>query len=117
MRAGPTFTGTLAGIEPGIYQLDGLVYSGYFLRERTAPDQFLLDENFYYFEILTDGDVAGGKAIEFATSRLWEDTLDWLYGQAMGFLSDFFTQMNRMGAVYAAQSAVNITRTVAAAAK
>lgn len=50
------FTGTLDEIEAGIYQLDGLLYSGYFLRERTAPDKFLLDENTYYFEILTDGE-------------------------------------------------------------
>jgi len=43
-------------------------------------------------------DNTGGALIEFATSKLWEDTLDWLYGQVMGFLSDFFTQMNNMGA-------------------
>lgn len=43
-------------------------------------------------------DNTGGAVIEFATSKLWEDTLDWLYAQVMGFLSDFFTQMNQMGA-------------------
>lgn len=43
-------------------------------------------------------DNTGGKVIEFATSKLWEDTMDWLYAQVMGFLSDFFTQMNQMGA-------------------
>jgi hypothetical protein len=43
-------------------------------------------------------DHTGGAVIEFATSKLWEDTLDWMYGQVIGFLSDFFTQMNQMGA-------------------
>jgi hypothetical protein len=43
-------------------------------------------------------DNTGGRVIEFATSKLWEDTLDWIYGQVMKFLSDFFTQMNNMGA-------------------
>jgi uncharacterized surface anchored protein len=51
-----TLAGTLDETEAGIYQLDGLVYGGYFLKERTAPDKFLLDENNYYFEILTDGE-------------------------------------------------------------
>ena len=52
-----TLSGTLDETEKGIYQLDGLVYSGYFLHERTAPDNFLPDENYYYFEILTDGEI------------------------------------------------------------
>ncbi|MDR1892629.1 MAG: hypothetical protein LBQ48_06445 [Oscillospiraceae bacterium] len=51
------FIGTLDEIETGIYQLNDLVYGGYFLRERTAPDKFLLDENTYYFEILMDGEI------------------------------------------------------------
>lgn len=37
------FIGTLDEIEPGIYQLDGLMYSGYFLKERISPDLFPLD--------------------------------------------------------------------------
>ena len=49
--------GTLEEIKCGIYQLDGLVYSGYFLHERSAPDLFLLDENYYFFEILMDGEI------------------------------------------------------------
>ena len=40
----------------------------------------------------------GGAAINFVTSKLWEDTMDWFYGQVLGFLADFFTEMNNMGA-------------------
>ena len=43
-------------------------------------------------------DNTGGAVINIATSKLWEDTLDWLYAQLMHFLTDFFTQMNQMGA-------------------
>jgi len=51
------YIGTLEEIKAGIYQLDSLVYSGYFLHERTAPELFVKDENYYYFEILTDGEI------------------------------------------------------------
>jgi LPXTG-motif cell wall-anchored protein len=51
------FIGTLDEIATGVYQLDGLKYGGFFLWERTSPDLFLLDENYYYFEILTDGEI------------------------------------------------------------
>lgn len=34
----------------------------------------------------------------FITSVIWEETLDWLYSQLMGLISDFFQQMNNMGA-------------------
>lgn len=41
--------------EPGIYQLGGLHYNGYFAHEKTAPEGFLLDDEYYYFEITEDG--------------------------------------------------------------
>ena len=42
-------------ISVGIYQTDALVYGGYFVKEKTAPKGFKLDENAYYFEIKKDG--------------------------------------------------------------
>lgn len=46
--------GELTEIQPGIYQLDGLRYGGYFLCEKLAPEFFLLDYGYYYFEIKED---------------------------------------------------------------
>lgn len=33
----------------------------------------------------------------FVTSIIWEETLDWLYAQMMGFVTDFFKAMNSIG--------------------
>lgn len=38
-------------ISEGIYQKDGLTAGGYFVKEKTAPEGFKLDEEAYYFEI------------------------------------------------------------------
>ncbi len=46
----------LTETEKGIYRLDGLRYNGYFLHERTAPEGFLQDDGYYYFEIRNDGE-------------------------------------------------------------
>lgn len=35
--------------------MSDLRYDGYFLKEKTAPEGFYLDENAYYFEITADG--------------------------------------------------------------
>ena len=35
---------------------------------------------------------------EWVTSKAWEETLDWLYSQLMGFVSSLFTAMNGMSA-------------------
>ncbi len=35
---------------------------------------------------------------EWVTSKAWEETLDWLYSQLMGFVSSLFTSMNGMSA-------------------
>ena len=42
-------------ITEGIYQKDELVFGGYFVKEKTAPEGFKLDEAAYYFEITEDG--------------------------------------------------------------
>ena len=36
--------------------MGGLKYGGFFVKERTAPEGFCLDENAYYFEIVEDGE-------------------------------------------------------------
>ena len=49
--------GALAEISTGIYQMDKLVYGGYFVQEAKAPDGFYLDSNAYYFEITQHGEL------------------------------------------------------------
>ena len=50
-----TVFGTMVEIESGIYELTDLPYGGYFIKEKTAPEGFMLDENAYYFQITEDG--------------------------------------------------------------
>ncbi len=42
--------------ESGVYLLENLRYNGYFLHEKSAPEGFLQDEGYYYFEIRNDGE-------------------------------------------------------------
>ena len=49
--------GEIPEISEGIYQMDGLLFGGYFVKEKTAPEGFKLDENAYYFEITEDGKI------------------------------------------------------------
>ena len=49
--------GFLNEIGDGIYQLDGVEYGGYFLKETVAPAGYVIDENYYYFEIRENGEV------------------------------------------------------------
>ncbi len=44
-------------ISEGIYQADGLLYGGYFVKEKTAPEGYVLDENAYFFEVNEDGKI------------------------------------------------------------
>ena len=48
--------GEMTETEPGVYRMDNLRYCGYFLYEKTAPDGFLKDDNYHYFEISQDGE-------------------------------------------------------------
>ena len=50
-----TVVGTLKETETGVYSLEGLVYGKYYLKETKAPDYFMQDVNFYYFEITENG--------------------------------------------------------------
>ena len=43
--------GLLQELTGGVYQMNDLLFGGYFVKEKTAPDGFYLDENDYYFEI------------------------------------------------------------------
>ena len=47
--------GTLTEVSTGVYEMVGVEYGGHFVKERTAPDGFRLDENAYYFEINEHG--------------------------------------------------------------
>lgn len=47
--------GTLLEYEPGLYELAGLRYGGYFLYEKQAPENYVKDDGYHYFEIVNDG--------------------------------------------------------------
>ena len=47
--------GTLTETSVGVYEMSGVEYGGHFVKERTAPEGFCLDENAYYFEITEHG--------------------------------------------------------------
>ena len=50
------FVGEMTEAEEGIYEMHDLRYNGYFLYEKTAPEGFLKDEGYHYFEIRNDGE-------------------------------------------------------------
>ena len=47
--------GMLSEVSTGIYEMTGLEYGGYFVKETKAPEGFYLDENAYYFAITEHG--------------------------------------------------------------
>ena len=49
--------GTLTEINEGIYEMTGLLYGNYFVKEKAAPEGFLLDENVYTVSIVNDKEV------------------------------------------------------------
>lgn len=49
--------GEMTEIELGVYRMDELRYAGYFLHEKVAPIGYILDEGYYYFEIVNDGEI------------------------------------------------------------
>lgn len=49
--------GEMTETENGIYTMDNLRYNGYFLYEKVAPEGFLKDDGYYYFEIRNDGEI------------------------------------------------------------
>ena len=51
-----TVVGTMKETETGVYRLEGLVYGEYYVQETKAPEYFVRDVNFYYFQIVNDGE-------------------------------------------------------------
>ena len=51
-----TLLGSMSEAEKGIYRMGGLEYGGYFVHEKTAPEGFVKDDRYYYFEIRNDGE-------------------------------------------------------------
>ncbi len=66
--------GLLNEIKVGIYQMDGVEYGGYFLKETKAPEGYQLDENYYYFEIRNDGETVIVSNDE-STDRFYNDVI------------------------------------------
>ena len=51
-----TLVGEMTELDSGVYAMHDLRYGGYFLYEKTAPEGFLKDEEYHYFEIRNDGE-------------------------------------------------------------
>ena len=49
--------GELEETDSGVHEMTGLLAKGFFVKEQTAPESFMLDPNAYYFEITEDGQV------------------------------------------------------------
>ena len=65
-----TVVGTMKETETGVYSLEGLVYGDYYVQETKAPEYFVRDVNFYYFEIVNDG-----ETVEVSNDELGKGTL------------------------------------------
>ena len=64
-----TVVGTLKETETGVYSLEGLVYGEYYVQETRAPKYFVRDVNFYYFQIVNDG-----ETVEVSNDELGKGT-------------------------------------------
>lgn len=64
-----TVVGTMKGTETGVYSLEGLVYGEYYVQETKAPKYFVRDVNFYYFQIVNDG-----ETVEVSNDELGKGT-------------------------------------------
>ena len=64
-----TVVGTLKETETGVYLLEGLVYGEYYVQETKAPEYFVRDVNFYYFQIVNDG-----ETVEVSNDELGKGT-------------------------------------------
>ena len=49
------FIGEMEETTEGVYWMENLPYSGYLVKEKAAPEGFVLDENAYYVMVETDG--------------------------------------------------------------
>lgn len=64
-----TVVGTMKETETGVYSLEGLVYGDYYVQETKAPEYFVRDVNFYYFQIVNDG-----ETVEVSNDELGKGT-------------------------------------------
>ena len=64
-----TIIGKMTEVETGVYRYDGLRYGKYYLQETKAPEYFVRDVNFYYFEIVNDG-----ETVEVSNDELGKGT-------------------------------------------
>ena len=64
-----TVVGTMNETATGIYRLEGLVYGEYYVQETKAPEYFVRDTNFYYFQIVNDG-----ETVEVSNDELGKGT-------------------------------------------
>ena len=64
-----TVVGTMKETETGVYSLEGLVYGDYYVQETKAPEYFVRDVNFYYFQIVNDS-----ETVEVSNDELGKGT-------------------------------------------
>ena len=64
-----TVVGTMKETETGVYSLEGLVYGEYYVQETKAPEYFVRDVNFYYFQIVNDD-----ETVEVSNDELGKGT-------------------------------------------
>ncbi len=64
-----TVVGTMKETETGVYSLEGLVYGEYYVQETKTPKYFVRDVNFYYFQIVNDG-----ETVEVSNDELGKGT-------------------------------------------
>ena len=64
-----TVVGTMKETETGVYSLEGLVCGEYYVQETKAPKYFVRDVNFYYFQIVNDG-----ETVEVSNDELGKGT-------------------------------------------
>ena len=64
-----TVVGTMKETKTGVYRLEGLVYGEYYVQETKAPEYFVRDTNFYYFQIVNDG-----ETVEVSNDELGKGT-------------------------------------------
>ena len=64
-----TVVGTMKETETGVYSLEGVVYGEYYVQETKAPKYFVRDVNFYYFQIVNDG-----ETVEVSNDELGKGT-------------------------------------------
>lgn len=53
---GDELIGEMEETSEGVYWMEDLIYGGYFVKEKVAPEGFVLDENAYYVFVDTDGE-------------------------------------------------------------